>query len=374
MERLPLKTLKEIDIEFLASVYDADSRDLFVSLFLDTTHHDARRFLDKRVEDVKRALKPQKDLYNNFLATWDMVTPYLGHKPRKGSKSLVVFASKAHNYFEGFYLPLPVDDLLVVDTSPYIRDLSLLQDEYQDYMVAVVDSEHFKVYCVSSTTVTCEERRETELIGKHKKGGWSQKRFARLRREGVDKFFKLSVEDLDKVYDPQKYTGIIIAGPGHEKKNFVDKLPQQLKDQVVKEIDVDFNEPLQGLIDRTSQIMQDEEDKEETELVELLREGIIKGCPVIYGLEQTLDAIRNGRGSILLVDMGHKVPGHICEHCQIVKKGSPKSCPVCQGPTSDVDVVEEIIEFAHRMDTRVEFVKNNEYLKSLGGIAALLRY
>ena len=372
-QELELKTMKEIDIEALASMYDEDSKDLYVSLFIDVTK-DSRRFFDKRSEDIKRALKPQKELFNNFVETIEMLKENLGYEPPKGARSLVLFASKAHNYFEGFYLPLPVEDLMVVDTSPYIRDLSLLKDEYQDYMLAVVDSEHFKVYCVSSTTIICEEHRETDLIGKHKKGGWSQKRFARLRREGVDKFMKLSSEDLKELYDNEKYSGIVVAGPGIEKSNFVKQLPQELREKVVSEIDVSFDTSVTSLIDKSAAIMQEMEDAEEMQLVELLREGIIKGNPVIYGLEETLEAVKNARASILLVDMGYKVPGYICENCQLVEKGQLKKCSVCGGVTSDVDVVEEIIEFAHRVDTKVEFVKGNDFLKSLGGIGALLRY
>ena len=41
---------------------------------------------------------------------------------------------------------------------------------------------------------------------------------------------------------------------------------------------------------------------------------------------------------------------------------------------SEVDVIEEIIEFAERTDTKIEFVDDNPILQELGGVGGLLRF
>jgi peptide subunit release factor 1 (eRF1) len=41
---------------------------------------------------------------------------------------------------------------------------------------------------------------------------------------------------------------------------------------------------------------------------------------------------------------------------------------------SQVDVIEEIIDFAQRSDTKIEFVDDNPILQELGGIGGLLRF
>ncbi len=41
-------------------------------------------------------------------------------------------------------------------------------------------------------------------------------------------------------------------------------------------------------------------------------------------------------------------------------------CPSCGGKVSEVDVIEEIIEFAERTDTKIEFVDDNKTLQELG--------
>ena len=49
-------------------------------------------------------------------------------------------------------------------------------------------------------------------------------------------------------------------------------------------------------------------------------------------------------------------------------------CPYCGSRTSEVDVIEELIEFAERTDTKVEFVEDNHILVELGGVGGLLRF
>jgi uncharacterized OB-fold protein len=62
---------------------------------------------------------------------------------------------------------------------------------------------------------------------------------------------------------------------------------------------------------------------------------------------------------------GYKIRGWICEKCQTVDSGVKDKCPYCGSRTSEVDVIEELIEFAERTDTKVEFVEDNPILASV---------
>ncbi len=50
-----------------------------------------------------------------------------------------------------------------------------------------------------------------------------------------------------------------------------------------------------------------------------------------------------------------------------------KHCPYCGKKTSQVDMLEEIIEFAERTDAEVEFTDDEE-IANLGHVAGLLRF
>ncbi|HEC82049.1 MAG TPA: hypothetical protein ENI42_06460, partial [Thermoplasmatales archaeon] len=102
---------------------------------------------------------------------------------------------------------------------------------------------------------------------------------------------------------------------------------------------------------------------------EVLREGL-----AVYGVKETVAATRNGQISLLFILKDLRIKGWVCEHCQAVEPGEMKNCPYCGKSTSEVDVVEEIIEFAERTDAEIDFVEDDETLRGLGGVGGLLRF
>ncbi|MEA2055019.1 MAG: hypothetical protein U9O96_07960, partial [Candidatus Thermoplasmatota archaeon] len=109
------------------------------------------------------------------------------------------------------------------------------------------------------------------------------------------------------------------------------------------------------------------------DMLEKLRKEILTDGLAVYGIDATKEAVRNGQVEMLLVEKDYKLRGWICEQCQIVGKGIANKCFNCGNSVSEVDVIEEIIEFAERTDTIVKFIDDDE-IKNFGHIAALLRY
>ena len=107
--------------------------------------------------------------------------------------------------------------------------------------------------------------------------------------------------------------------------------------------------------------------------VQMLKSEILKDGLAVYGIKDTLAAVKNGQVDLLLIQKDVKLPGWICENCQVVEKGYKDSCPYCSGNTSKVDVLEEILEFAERTDAEIEFTDSEE-LADLGHIGAILRF
>ena len=54
--------------------------------------------------------------------------------------------------------------------------------------------------------------------------------------------------------------------------------------------------------------------------------------------------------------------------------GINDNCPNCSGRVSEVDVIEQIIDFAQRTNTKIEFANDNPILHELGGVGGLLRF
>ena len=115
------------------------------------------------------------------------------------------------------------------------------------------------------------------------------------------------------------------------------------------------------------------EKEQSSEAVQQLKEEILKDGLAVYGIKETLEAVRNGQVELLLIKKDFKPKGWICENCQAVDEGFQKTCPYCNGKTSEVDVLEEILEFAERTDAKIEFADDEE-LKDLGNVGGILRF
>ena len=64
----------------------------------------------------------------NFDKTMQQIEKYLRTNDREhGQKGLVIFASNEHDLFKSYKLGMPVEDLMVVDASPYIRPVAKIE-------------------------------------------------------------------------------------------------------------------------------------------------------------------------------------------------------------------------------------------------------
>jgi len=364
--------LENIDLKELSSV--SDTKPSFVSLYLKAVG-DQEKFLKSRERECLKALAGDRDLKTIFEKNMTDIREFLkAGRQSKQTKTFAVFSSSPNNFFEGYLLTLELDNQLIVDTSPYIRPLAMLEDEWESFAIALLDHSNAKLYLIRSAVISDSKKMHKDIMNKHKKGGQSQMRFQRLRKGAIDHFFKDVTENLEKLLDKENVRRVILAGPGNAKKEFYDYLPENLKSKVIATLDKDLDIAEGDLISDSLHDFFKKEREEENEMVQDLRAEILKGGLVAYGVDDTLEAVTSGRAELLLVNMGLRAAGWKCEHCSIFRKGSTKNCPSCGEPVFGVDVVEELVEAAKSMSTKIEFFPDNELLDELGGLAAFLRF
>jgi peptide chain release factor subunit 1 len=209
---------------------------------------------------------------------------------------------------------------------------------------------------------------------KHKKGGMSQARFQRLRVGAIEHFLTEVTEEMVKIFSKENIVKIVIAGPGNAKILLKDFLPNELKNEILDLIDVDFDEADGDLISMAEEAVQQDKKETVSKNVIRLKEEILKHGLAVYGLKDTIDAVKNGYLELLQVSKGYKQEGWKCEKCQLVDSDIIDKCPNCNGNVTQVDGIEESIEFAQRKGTKIEFVEDNPILQELGGVGGLLRF
>jgi peptide chain release factor subunit 1 len=348
-------------IRELSEIYDTDSNDTYVSLYLNKK--DDRKFLDRRIRACKSILKG--DLLKNFNETLEDIEDKI--KKIVGN-NIAIFASKKDNFLRYVSLPIRVRNLLIVDSSPYIRPLARIHDEWESFTLVLISSNYAKIYSVSLGIIEDTKKLTADIMNKHKKGGCSQARFNRLRKGAISAFLSDVVETIQEIADER----IIVAGPGTAKNQFLDMLPKDIKDRIVDIIDISIDDE-KKLLKESIYLISEREQRKSQEAVQHLREEILKDGLAVYGLEDTLNAVKNGQVELLVIEKDYKLRGWICENCQVVREGVRSNCPYCGKKTSEVDVLEEILEFAERTDADIEFTDDKE-IANLGHIGAILRF
>ena len=376
MDQTKIISIQDIDLKELASVYDEDSQDSYLTVFVNIMDRNWKKFFEQRMRACKKTLHSNPYLSENLEKTYEELLELLEMVPHLDQeRGIALVGSEKNKFYRVYQLSVPPKNMFVVDSSPYIRPLALLMDEWEEFVLVFIDGTSAHIYLLGARQIEDEKKVETDVMGRHKKGGWSQMRFNRLRKEAVDKFYKKVAQDLAEVIkEEDDYVSIILAGPGNGKKEFQEYLPQDMREKVSHILDVDKNTPVSEMIKDMTDIVHQDEKTTGSRSLELLEKLVLTGGPAVYGLDNIVDTSRNGLVKELFIMKGVQVPGWICERCQAVKKGINNKCPYCSGDTSVVDVLEEIIEFVVRNGGELEFIDESPYLEGLGGVAAILRY
>ena len=310
-----LVDLKEMEIKKLSELYDVESRESFVSLYMNLEKTN-ERFVEKRKMACRSVLKENRELMENFDKTMLNIEKYLSINDREnGQKGLAIFASNEHDFFKAYKLGMPVEDLMVVNTSPYIRPIVKLIEDYETLGLVILDNHRARIYVVSSGRIEDKNKLARDIMNKHKKGGMSQARFQRLRRGAIEHFMKEVSEEMVRLFSKDNVVKIVIAGPGNAKILLMDFLPNELKREILDLIDMDFDEADGYLISRAEEAVLKDEKETVSKNVARLKEEILKHGLAVYGLNEIIDEVKNGHIELLLVSKGYKLRGWICEKC-----------------------------------------------------------
>jgi len=366
----------DIDVKSLASVYE--ERDVYISIYLPMASsaevHDGRSFVETRAKAIEKALP--KDMKRPFEETLAMAEEALCESSIPGEKGIIIFASAPHSFLHTYRIGLAPERTMVLDTSPFLLPLARLRDDYEDYGILLLDSREAKLFCIRSDVPEERAHLSTDLMNKHKKGGWSQMRFNRLRKGAIKTFLTKVVTDIEECCRQEEIRGLVIAGPGDAKHQLEEMLPNSIMEKVLGVADLPIDASWKELVQKGDEITLKDERSRSKARAEELKAAILKGKPAAQGVEDVRDALNQGRANVLILLKDLSIPGWICERCQNLdtRTKMPLECPKCGGTTSRVDLVEELYELAQRTGAEVEFVEEDSCLKSIGGIGALLRY
>jgi peptide chain release factor subunit 1 len=362
----------DADLRKLAEM--AAQERVFLSVFLAGPHSVSE--LEAGFRRVRHALKGEdavKDERDHFDENVEAVWEYLEKEPIK-SGSLCMFSCRINDFFLAVPLNAPVNDLVWIDSSPYIRPLAEFLEEYENVAVVIADNKRARIFLVTSAVAGEEELVKGNVKNHVKKGGWSQQRYERRRDKQLLSYAREIVDALSRLEKEEEFKRILLVGGREILRAVYENLPQAMQ-KMVSEKAVDLRREKGELNKDIMDLFNEQERRSERDRWEQIRTEYLRGGLGVVGLEQVLWAARASRVESMVVSRTFKPEGRRCRGCDNLEVAAVEECPAC-GSSSlyAVDVVNEIIEMLKLSGAEVDFVDPIQTLAEVGDVAALLRY
>lgn len=202
--------------------------------------------------------------------------------------------------------PEPVDRFIYrCDSKFYLEPLKEYLEEKDVYGILVMDRREATIGLVKGKRIEPVKRLTSDVPGKHKAGGQSQRRFDRLIEHAAHEFYQKVGEAAREAFEDVKdLKGIIVGGPGPTKEEFLDGdyLPKDLKEKVLTVVDVGNTDEsgLREALNKAEEALKEAELVREKRLVRKFMEEAVNGELAAYG-EEVDELLKMGAVEVLLV-------------------------------------------------------------------------
>lgn len=299
-----------------------------------------------------------------------------GGLDRSRTRGLAFFSCWADGLWEVIEIPVRVSSQVVIESSPHVRQLESVLDEYERFGVLLADRQRARMLVfelgelIDRSEVFDEITRREDIKGhvlvKTRAAGQTNEVKHQHLRHAADVAFH--------VYQERPFDHLVVGAPSDVAAELIASLHPYLRARVAKRIAIPVTANDDQVRTVALEVERELERRKERALVERLRGAIGSGRRGASGLTATLQALVERRVEHLIVSQGFRSPGWRCHDCGYLGRVG-RSCPVCRRPMEQTsDIVEHAIEEALAQSCRVEVCVANADLDVMGGIGALLRY
>jgi peptide chain release factor subunit 1 len=272
--------------------------------------------------------------------------------------------------------------------------LKELTREKEVFGLIVLDAREATIGLLRGKSVVPLKRLESTVPSKTVKGGMSQARYDRLREDAINEFLTKVGEKASELFLEQKdLKGVIIGGPGPIKEKFAREkyLNYQIQKKLLGIKDVSYTDEygLKELVNKSQDLLEKTALAKEREILGRFFSELGKGGNVIYGLNETINALENGALESLLIseDFDFVRVSFKCQNQHKSEEILPKDlvkkqrCKICKNPLSVEKIenlMDEFSEKAEKLGVEVVFISSStdegREFKKIGGIGGFLRF
>ncbi len=177
--------------------------------------------------------------------------------------------------------------------------------------ILIVERDQATIGMLRGSRLEVLEEMADYIPGKHKMGGQSQRRFDRIIEQMVEEFFKRVGEHAARHFLPYvekgKLKGLIVAGPGYAKMDFVkggylDYRLQKLVSPELVDVAYQGDQGLKEVVMKARNVVQVQMYRDAIEAMEEFKSHLAKGTGmVVYGERDVKQALEMGAVKTLLI-------------------------------------------------------------------------
>jgi peptide subunit release factor 1 (eRF1) len=296
------------------------------------------------------------------------------------TQGLAIFACEGIGLFETVPLPVVYRSRLAVDSSPLVRELASVEEEFGRLLTVVLDRTSARFF-----EVTAYETRELPGLradstrGKRfhgdqdGSGGWGEHTYNNRIREEKQRHHEAIARELFAIDRRHPAHGIVLAGTGTEAGAVEPFLHSYLVERLIGTARLNPKAATPASVHAaTLAVREGYERASERALVHEMLEGIGTGWG-LNGLAPTLRALSRGQVRSLLVNADASLPGFRCGDSGRLAL-TERECRGEGEPIAVLDVVDDAIEEALRQSVDVNVVYEPEARDAIASLGALLRF
>jgi peptide subunit release factor 1 (eRF1) len=296
------------------------------------------------------------------------------------TQGVAVFACEPIKLFETVALPVVYRSRLAVDSTPLVRELASVEDEFGRLLTVVLDRTSARFFEVTAfDTRELPSLRAESTRGKRFRadqngsGGWGEHAYHNRIRQEKQRHYEAIARELFAIDRRHPAQGIVLAGPGPEAGAVVPFLHPYLAQRLMGTARINPKDTSPAAVHAaTLTVRESFERASEREVVRRMQEAVGSGWAV-NGLTPTLRALSRGQVRTLLVNADSSQPGFRCGDSGRLALTEPE-CREEGQPIPVLDVVDDAIEEALRQGVDVNVVYEPEAREAIQGLAALLRF
>lgn len=311
------------------------------------------------------------------------IEEYFQHQYDWSGRSVVVFSCASKDFFRAYSLAIPMRDRVRINHAPHVKPLANLLDSYGGYGVALVDKQGIRLFYFHLGESGEQEGMLGESIKRTKRGGASSYPGRRGGTAGqtnyvdevTERNMKEAAEFATRFFQDHNVRRVLIGGTEDNVAQFRSFLPKSWQSLVVGSFPSSMTASKNEVLNRALQIGQEAEIRREKRLLNHLVTSAAKKHGAVLGLDETLQALQEGKIQTLVINEGYREAGFQCQGCGYLTGIEMPTCPYCGGSFAlQPDVVEVAIRRVMKQGGEVEFVHPDNAEKKFKGIGAILRY